>query len=102
MREADILNFRKKVETFCKVLIYCTVLKSSHRVLYRLDRSSCRIFQFLFIPEDPNLTLSSRMLKLILSMACMRLRCSFSAWDAKRLPCMESSGTRLLSITPAF
>src|ERR1022692_3965979 len=78
----NILRFRKK--TRCGYLFGCisdyyldhlTSLKSSQRELCLFDRSSCLIFQFLVIPEEPNLTLSSRMLKLILSMVFIRKRC---------------------------
>lgn len=81
---------------------YLTSLNSSHLLVNRGERNSCLIFQFLFIPEDANFTMSPRMLKFTLSTASMRLVLLGAGNDSKIFPCTEVSGTSPLSMTPAF
>src|SRR5579862_107701 len=75
---------------------------SSHLVLCLSDRSSCLIFQFLFMPEEQNLTTSSRMLKFTLSTALIKYRLTPFDSPEKKFPWIAVSGTIPLSITPAF
>ncbi len=54
--------------------IQFTFGSSFQRQVYRGERNSRRIFQSVSIPDEANLTLSSRILELILSKTFMRDR----------------------------
>src|SRR5215217_7623738 len=79
-----------------------TSYSSSHLVVYLGERNSCRIFQLRLVPEEANLSVSSRIEKLILSIMLMSRRWLFFSGGRNKLACTEESGTSPLSITPAF